>query len=107
MMIQSKKKKVHQRVHHYTLSTTQIDISKKGGLTVECDEMWSFVGLKHNKQWIWLALDSDSREIVGMHVGSRDFPLFYPLYLLRYNFIRAHPVALVSGYQLPVAGSVK
>ena len=34
--------------------------------------MWSFVGLKHNKQWIWLALDSDSREIVGMHVGSRD-----------------------------------
>ena len=34
--------------------------------------MWSFVGLKRNKQWIWLALDSDSREIVGMHVGSRD-----------------------------------
>ena len=42
------------------------------GLTVECDEMWSFVGLKHNKKWIWLALDSDSREIVGMHVWSRD-----------------------------------
>jgi len=36
---------------------------------VECDEMWSFVGLKRNKQWIWLAIDSDSREIVGMHVG--------------------------------------
>jgi len=34
--------------------------------------MWSFVGLKHNKKWIWLAPDSDSREIVGMHVGSRD-----------------------------------
>ena len=34
--------------------------------------MGSFVGLKHNKQWIWLALDSDSREIVWMHVGSRD-----------------------------------
>jgi len=34
--------------------------------------MWSFVGFKRNKQWIWLALDSDSREIVGMHVGSRD-----------------------------------
>ena len=29
---------------------------KKGGLTVECDEMWSFVGLKRNKQWIWLAI---------------------------------------------------
>ena len=34
--------------------------------------MWSFVRLKRNKQRIWLALDSDSREIVGMHVGSRD-----------------------------------
>ena|GEM_PF-1742606 len=34
--------------------------------------MWSFVGLKRNKQWIWLAPDRDSREIVGMHVGSRD-----------------------------------
>ena len=34
--------------------------------------MGSFVGLKHDKQWIWLALDSDSREIVGMHIGSRD-----------------------------------
>ena len=34
--------------------------------------MWSFVGNKDNKQWIWLALDADSREIVGVHVGSRD-----------------------------------
>ena len=47
-------------------------LKKKGCLTVECDEMWSFVGLKRNKQWIWLAPDSDSRKIVGMHVGSRD-----------------------------------
>jgi hypothetical protein len=30
---------------------------KKGQLTIECDEMWSFVGTKKNKQWIWLALD--------------------------------------------------
>ncbi|MCP3653285.1 MAG: IS1 family transposase, partial [Herbaspirillum sp.] len=41
-------------------------------LTVECDEMWSFVETKSNKQWIWLAIDRDSREIVGMHVGTRD-----------------------------------
>ena len=27
---------------------------------------------KSNKQWIWLAIDRDSREIVGMHVGNRD-----------------------------------
>jgi len=34
--------------------------------------LWSFVGCKNNKQWIWLALDVDSREIVGVYVGSRD-----------------------------------
>ena len=45
---------------------------EKGKLTVECDEMWSFVGNKENKQWIWLAIDKDTREIVGVHAGSRD-----------------------------------
>ena len=39
---------------------------------MECDEMWSFVEMKANKKWIWLAIDRDSREIVGLHVGSRD-----------------------------------
>lgn len=34
--------------------------------------MWSFVGKKDNKQWIWLAIDTYSREIVGVYVGSRD-----------------------------------
>ena len=45
---------------------------KRGKITIECDEMWSFVEKKTNKQWIWLAIDLDSREIVGVHVGSRD-----------------------------------
>ena len=34
--------------------------------------MWSFIGLKRDKQWIWLAIDRDSREIIGMHVENRD-----------------------------------
>src|SRR4028118_1193723 len=33
--------------------------------------MWSFVGSRGNKQWIWLALDVATREIVGVYVGSR------------------------------------
>lgn len=45
---------------------------KKGPLTIQCDEMWSFVIKKLNKQWIWLAMDKDSREIVGVYVGLRD-----------------------------------
>lgn len=44
----------------------------KGRLTIQCDEMWSFVDNKGHKQWIWLALDVDSREIVGLFVGNRD-----------------------------------
>ncbi len=44
---------------------------KPGLLTIQLDEMWSFVGSKDNKQWIWLAIDADSREIVGVYVGDR------------------------------------
>jgi len=33
--------------------------------------MWSFVGTKGNKQWIWLSLDVETREIVGVYVGDR------------------------------------
>ena len=33
--------------------------------------MWSFVGSKRNKQWIWLALYGETRDIVGVYVGDR------------------------------------
>ncbi len=39
---------------------------------VEADEMWSFVDKKANKQWIWLALDSQTRQIIAFHVGRRN-----------------------------------
>ncbi len=25
-----------------------------------------------NKQWVWLALDTNTREIVGVYIGARD-----------------------------------
>ena len=46
-------------------------IKKKIKIVIECDEMWSFVGNKGNKYWIWLALDRDSRKVVGVYVGDR------------------------------------
>lgn len=49
-----------------------IVVKKKGRLIIECDEMWSFVERKSNKQWVWLAIDVDSRQIVGVFIGSRD-----------------------------------
>ncbi|PSP02421.1 MAG: IS1 family transposase, partial [Cyanobacteria bacterium SW_12_48_29] len=33
----------------------------------QCDEAWSFLGNKENQQWIWLALDVNTKEIVGEH----------------------------------------
>ena len=35
----------------------EVKSKKRGKLTIQCDEMWSFVGNKGNKQWIWLAID--------------------------------------------------
>jgi IS1 family transposase/transposase-like protein len=43
----------------------------KGPLSVQMDELWSFVDNKGNKQWVWLALDAVTREIVGCFIGDR------------------------------------
>lgn len=40
-------------------------------LVLECDEMGSFCGNKKHKQWIWIALNRDTRAIVGLHIGDR------------------------------------
>ncbi|WP_445304508.1 MULTISPECIES: IS1 family transposase [unclassified Microcoleus] len=46
-------------------------LKKPGRLTIQLDEIWSFVGSKDNTQWIWLAIDADSREFVGVFIGGR------------------------------------
>jgi insertion element IS1 protein InsB len=59
--------------------------SKERGRRVEffglqLDEMWTFVQNKDNKQWLWMALNPDNRQIVAFHVGGRsgkDAQLFY------------------------------
>jgi insertion element IS1 protein InsB len=40
-------------------------------LAVEADEMASFVRKKANKQWIWIAMDATSRQVMAFHVGDR------------------------------------
>src|SRR5689334_17108928 len=40
-------------------------------LEAEADELWSFVGKKTNPQWLWLALDARSRQVLAFHVGDR------------------------------------
>ena len=38
---------------------------------IEIDEMWHFVQKKREKIWVWLAVDRDSKELLGYEVGSR------------------------------------
>jgi IS1 family transposase len=33
-------------------------------LEAEADEMWSFVGKRANKQWIWIAMDARTRQVI-------------------------------------------
>ena len=41
-------------------------------MVIQGDELWSFVDHKDNKQWSWLGLDADTKEIVGVYLGARD-----------------------------------
>ncbi len=49
----------------------QVQPKAKGQLVVQMNEVWSFVDNKGNKQWVWLALDVATREIVGCYIGDR------------------------------------
>lgn len=40
-------------------------------LEAEADEMWSFVGKKANRQWVWIAIDAESRQSLAFQVGDR------------------------------------
>ncbi len=37
----------------------------------EVDELWSFVGKKTNCQWVWIAMDATTRQVLAFHVGHR------------------------------------
>jgi insertion element IS1 protein InsB len=40
-------------------------------LEAEVDELWSFVGKKANRQWVWIALDATTPQVIAFHVGDR------------------------------------
>lgn len=51
----------------------KVRAKSKGKLIIECDEMWSFVGKKQKEFYIWLAIDRETREIVGCYIGDRTY----------------------------------
>jgi len=40
-------------------------------LCLEADELWSFVGKKENKRWIWLLIERTTYQVVAVHIGDR------------------------------------
>jgi insertion element IS1 protein InsB len=40
-------------------------------LEAEMGELWSFVGKKENRHWIWIAMDATTRQVITFHVGDR------------------------------------
>jgi insertion element IS1 protein InsB len=40
-------------------------------LEAQADEMWSFVGSKASKQWVWIAMDSATKQVIAFYVGDR------------------------------------
>ena len=40
-------------------------------LEAEVDELWSFVGKKANRQWVWVAMDATTHQVIAFHVGDR------------------------------------
>ncbi|NET33959.1 MAG: IS1 family transposase [Cyanothece sp. SIO1E1] len=62
--------------HKFASVARQIKVSNKpkGRLTLECDGMWSFYVTRKKYafvRYIWLAIDRDTREIVGCYIGDR------------------------------------
>ena len=39
---------------------------------LELDEMWTFVGRRRRKVWLWLAVERASRRVVAWVLGRRD-----------------------------------
>ena len=64
----------------------------------EIDEMQSFVGKKANKQWVWIAMDRGSRQIVAFHVGDRSRVSAKALWELIPECYRQHAMFYTDGW---------
>jgi insertion element IS1 protein InsB len=56
--------------HLYAQSTAHPHDVIMQRLDVEADEMSSFVGKKANEQWLWLAMDTQTRQVIAFHAGD-------------------------------------
>ena len=58
-----------EHLHVHPVSCTRDVLIQR--LEVEADELASFVQKKANTQWVWIAMDATTRQIIAFHVGDR------------------------------------
>jgi IS1 family transposase len=54
-----------------TLSQARKSAIRLVRLEAEADEIWSFVVSKENRQWVWIALDIATKQVLAFYVGDR------------------------------------
>jgi IS1 family transposase len=67
-------------------------------LVVEADEAWSFVGKKATPQWLWLALEAQSRQGIAFQVGDRSKRSARKLWKQIPAVYRQHATFYTDGY---------
>src|SRR5437016_12401789 len=76
-------------------------------LEVEADEMASFVQKKANKQWVWIAMDAKTRQIIAFHVGDRSHTSAEHLWAKIPQAYRHHATFYTDQYGPPGASDGK
>jgi insertion element IS1 protein InsB len=70
---------MHFKVGHFEAAPGHLQIQLPGSpgdvivqqLDAEADEVCSVVGKKTNKQWLWMAIDTQTRQIIAFHMEDR------------------------------------
>ena len=62
-----------------TLKPTEITVNVERAGEAEMDEMWSFVGNKRNRRWLWHAIDHHTGKVLAYVFGRRQDTVFLQL----------------------------
>ena len=65
---------------------------------LKADGIWSLVGAKDCKQWVWLAIVRRTGVVVGSHVGSRDREGALGLWLSRVPRLLGKSIVFADDY---------
>ena len=57
--------------HLYVQPTASAPAVILQGREAAMDELWSFVGKKASRHWVWIAMDATTRQVIAFHVGDR------------------------------------